>query len=152
MKVAIGSDHAGYELKKYLVSELQTRGYDLTDCGTDSPDSVDYPDYAGMVCDLVTSNKAHFGIVICSTGIGISIAANKINGIRAALCHTEFSARMARQHNNANVLALGGTVTGKNLALSIAEVFLAEPFSQGERHIRRINKIMSFEKETGNNN
>ncbi|MBN1295108.1 MAG: ribose 5-phosphate isomerase B [Candidatus Latescibacteria bacterium] len=145
MKVAIGSDHAGFDMKTYLVTELTNRGFDIDDCGTYGPDSVDYPDYAGKVCQLVVSKKVELGIVICSTGIGISIAANKINGIRAALCHTEFSARMARQHNNANVLALGGTVVGKNLALAIAEVFLAEPFSKGERHIRRINKIMSLE-------
>ena len=107
---------------------------------------MDYPDYAGKVCKMVLSHEVNNGIIICSTGIGISIAANKIDGIRAALCHTEFSARMARQHNDANVLALGGTVIGKNLALSIAEVFLSEPFSKGERHIRRISKIMSFEK------
>ena len=145
MKVAIGSDHAGFDMKTYLVEELTTQGFDINDCGTDGTESVDYPDFAGKVCELVVSKKVELGIVICSTGIGISIAANKINGIRAALCHTEFSARMARQHNNANVLALGGTVVGKNLALAIAEVFLAEPFSQGERHIRRIKKIMSFE-------
>ena len=145
MKIAIGSDHAGFEMKSHLVKELQNSGYDITDCGTNSTDSVDYPDYAGKVCELVTSKEVRFGIIVCSTGIGISIAANKIDGIRAALCHTEFSARMARQHNDANVLALGGTVIGKSLALSITETFLAGTFSQGERHIRRINKIMSFE-------
>ncbi len=145
MKIAIGSDHAGFEMKSHIVKELQSRGHDITDCGTNSLDSVDYPDYAGKVCELVVSKEVRYGIIICSTGIGISIAANKIDGIRAALCHTEFSARMARQHNDANVLALGGTVIGKNLALSIAETFLAGTFSQGERHIRRINKIMSFE-------
>ena len=145
MKIAIGSDDAGFEMKTHLVKELQSSGYDITDCGTNSSDSVDYPDYAGKVCELLTSKEVRFGIIVCSTGIGISIAANKIDGIRAALCHTEFSARMARQHNDANVLALGGSVLGKNLALSIAETFLAGTFSQGERHIRRINKIMSFE-------
>lgn len=145
MKIAIGSDHAGFEMKSYIVNELQNRGYDITDCGTHSSDSVDYPDYAGKVCELVISKEVRFGIIICSTGIGISMAANKIDGIRAALCHTEFSARMARLHNDANVLALGGAVIGKNLALAIAEIFLAGTFSQGERHIRRINKIMSFE-------
>jgi len=147
MKISIGSDHAGYDMKNYLVDGLAKQGYDIIDCGTDSSKSVDYPDFAEAVCKLVVSKEVEYGIIICSTGIGISIAANKIHGIRAALCHTEFSARMARQHNNANVLALGGTVLGKNLALSIAEVFLAEPFSQGERHLRRINKMMSFEQE-----
>ena len=147
MKIAIGADHAGYDMKSFLVSELEKSGYDMVDCGTNGPESVDYPDFAGSVCRLVVSKEVDYGIVICSTGIGISIAANKIHGIRAALCHTEFSARMARQHNDANVLALGGTVLGKNLALSIAEVFLAEPFSQGERHVRRVKKMMSFEQE-----
>ncbi len=145
MKIALGSDHAGYEMKSYLIDALEKQGYDIVDCGTNSRDSVDYPDFAGAVCRLIVSKEVEYGILICSTGIGISIAANKIHGIRAALCHTEFSARMARQHNNANVLALGGSVLGKNLALSIVEVFLAEPFSQGERHIRRITKMMSFE-------
>ena len=145
MKIAIGADHAGYDMKCFLIAELGKSGYDIVDCGTNSAESVDYPDFAGAVCRLVVSKEVQLGIVICSTGIGISIAANKIHGIRAALCHTEFSARMARQHNDANVLALGGTVLGKNLALSIAEVFLAEPFSQGERHVRRVKKMMSFE-------
>jgi len=145
MKVAIGSDHAGFALKQYLVKELTGSGYTMIDCGTDSSDSVDYPDFAGKVCSSVNSHKAQFGILICSTGIGISIAANKVRGIRAALCHTEFSARMARLHNDANVLALGGAVFGEKLALAIAETFLNEKFSRGERHIRRIKKISSIE-------
>ena len=145
MKLVLGSDHAGVGMKNFLVHELREQGHDIIDCGTNSTDSVDYPDYAGKVCELVVSKEVEFGILVCSTGIGISIAANKVNGIRAALCHTEFSARMARQHNNANVLALGGTVIGNNLAFSIAETFLGESFSQGDRHIRRINKIMDFE-------
>ena len=145
MKLAFGSDHAGVGMKNFLVHEFREQGHEINDCGTNSTDSVDYPDYAGKVCKLVVSKEVELGILVCSTGIGISIAANKVNGIRAALCHTEFSARMARQHNNANVLALGGTVIGNNLALSIAETFLGESFSQGDRHIRRINKIMDFE-------
>ena len=145
MKVAIGSDHAGFELKSWLVPELSSCGYEITDCGTDSCDSVDYPDFAEKVCSLLNGGEAELGILVCSTGIGISIAANKIGGIRAALCHTEFSARMARCHNDANVLAIGGFVVGKNLALAIATAFLAEPFSKGERHIRRIGKMMGLE-------
>ena len=145
MKLAFGSDHAGVGMKNFLVQELREQGHDIIDCGTNSTDSVDYPDYAGKVCELVVSKEVELGILVCSTGVGISIAANKVNGIRAALCHTEFSARMSRQHNNANVLALGGTVIGNNLALSIAETFLGESFSQRERHIRRIKKIMGFE-------
>ena len=141
MKVAIGCDHAGFVLKQYLLKALADLGYEMLDCGTDSKDSVDYPDYAVKVCNLVKKGQAQFGIVICNTGIGVSIAANKIQSIRAALCHTVFSARIARQHNNANVLALGGQVISNGPALSIAEVFLNEEFSKEERHIRRINKI-----------
>jgi ribose 5-phosphate isomerase B len=145
MKVAIGSDHAGYELKQFLMKELADRGYDMIDCGTDSEDSVDYPDFARAVCDSVLAD-ADLGIAICGTGIGISIAANKIHGIRAALCHTEFSARMARLHNNANVLAIGARVIGRDLALEIAVAYLAETFSDGERHKNRIKKMMGLEK------
>jgi len=141
MKVAIGCDHAGFVLKQYLLKALAGLGYEMLDCGTDSEDSVDYPDYAVKVCNLVKKGQAQFGIVICHTGIGVSIASNKIQGIKAALCHTVFSARMARQHNNANVLALGGQVISNGLALSIAKVFLNEEFSKEERHIRRINKV-----------
>ena len=146
MKVAIGSDHAGFELKQYLFIELNNLGYEMINCGTESVVSVDYPDFTRKVCDLVISREAKYGIVICGTGIGVSMAANKVRGIRAALCHTEFSARMARQHNDANVLALGGRVFGKGLALDIAKVFLAEEFSVEDRHKKRINKMMEFEK------
>ena len=146
MKVAIGSDHAGFELKQYLFIELNNLGYEMINCGTESVASVDYPDFTRKVCDLVISREAKYGIVICGTGIGVSMAANKVRGVRAALCHTEFSARMARQHNNANILALGGRVFGKGLALDIAKVFLAEEFSVKDRHKKRINKMMEFEK------
>jgi len=145
MKVAIGSDHAGYDLKQYLVRELTDLEYEVTDCGTESRESVDYPDFAGKVCALVRSGESERGIVICGTGIGVSIAANKIRGIRAALCHTEFSAYLARRHNDANVLALGGGITGNKLALEIAKTFLEEEFSGDERHVRRIEKISRLE-------
>ena len=146
MKVAIGCDHAGFHLKEYLLKELVNLGYEMINCGTDSEDPVDYPDYAGEVCRLIQSNNAQLGILICSTGIGISIAANKLKGIRAALCHTEFSAAMARQHNDANVLTLGGAVIGNKLAFSIARTFLKEDFTPNERHIKRIRKISDSEK------
>lgn len=145
MKIAIGSDHAGFELKSFLREELGKRRHEIVDCGTFSAESVDYPDYAEKVCALVRSGEVELGILICATGVGISIAANKQKGIRAALCTNEFTAYMARQHNNANILALGGMVIGKLLALSIAETFLREKFSLGERHIRRIEKMMAFE-------
>lgn len=149
MKVSIGSDHAGYQLKSYLIDELTKLGYTLIDCGTDGAASVDYPDFAGKTCRLVQNGDVELGIVICSTGIGVSIAANKMKGIRAALCHTEFSARMSRLHNNSNVLAIGGAVLGDKLALAIAETFLTGDFSGGERHIRRIGKISDLECDTG---
>ena len=117
MKVTIGSDHAGFRLKEYLIKELGNRGYNMVDCGTDSEISVDYPDFARLVCEQVLKGDTQLGILICSTGIGVSIVANKIRGIRAALCHTEFSAYMARQHNDANILTLGGSVIGKGLFL-----------------------------------
>lgn len=146
MKVAIGCDHAGYNLKQYLFKRLSELGFEMMDCGTDSEESVDYPDFVTRVCKLIKDGEAQYGIVICSTGIGVSIAANKVSGIRAALCHTEFSAHMARQHNDANVLTLGDSVLGNRLALSIARVFLNESFSHGDRHIRRIRKISDIEK------
>jgi ribose 5-phosphate isomerase B len=145
MKIAMGSDHAGFELKAYLHGELGKKGFEIVDCGTFSTESVDYPDYAEKVCALVRSGEAELGILVCATGVGISIAANKRKGIRAALCANEFTAAMSRGHNDANVLALGGMVTGKLHALSIAETFLREPFSLGERHIRRIEKMMALE-------
>ncbi len=145
MNIAIGSDHAGFELKTFLLDELRKRGHEIDDCGAYADEPVDYPDYAEKVCAHVRAGKARFGILVCGTGVGVSIAANKQKGIRAALCSTEFTASMARRHNDANVLALGAMVTGKLLALSIAETFLREEFSHGERHVRRISKMMNFE-------
>lgn len=147
MKLAIGSDHAGFGMKSFLIERLKNSGHNITDCGTHSAESTDYPDYAAEVCARINDGTVEYGILICGTGIGISIAANKIKGIRAALCHTEFSAKMARQHNNANVLALGANVLGEELALSIAETFIGEKFSLGERHIRRIGKITALEND-----
>lgn len=147
MKIAIGSDHGGVEMKSFIIDNLTEESFQIVDCGTKTGSSVDYPDIASEVCRKVIEKNAELGIIICGTGIGISIAANKIDGIRAALCHTEFSARMARQHNDANVLALGGRVLGNDLAVSIVRTFLAEKFSEEERHQRRIDKTMSIEKE-----
>jgi len=145
MVVALGSDHAGYRLKQYLVRTLADCGYTIVDCGTDSEESVDYPDFAMIVCRKIIAKEAECGIIVCGTGIGVSIAANKLPGIRAALCHTEFSARMARLHNDANVLTLGGRVFGEDLALSVARAFLDERFSGEERHRRRVDKIIDIE-------
>ena len=117
-------------MKCFLSKELSDLGYEIVDCGTNSSDPVDYPDFSVKVCKLVKNGDALRGIVICSTGIGVSITANKVHGIRAALCHTEYSAYMARQHNDANVLALGGAVLGNGLALAITKMFLSEKIFQ----------------------
>jgi len=142
MKIVIASDHAGYRLKGILKDKLE--GYEFIDAGTDSEDSCDYPDFAEKAGSMVATGEADAGIVICGTGIGISIAANKVKGVRAALCFNEFMAEMSRLHNNANVLALGARVIGEDLAVRIAEVWLKTGF-EGGRHRRRVEKIGKIE-------
>ena len=139
--IAIGSDHRGFELKKEVMAHLDARGLEYKDFGTYSDASCDYPVYGKAVAKAVASGECERGIIICGTGIGISIAANKVHGIRAALCGDCFSAEATRQHNDANVLALGARVVGPGLALKIVDTFLDTPFSNGERHIRRIEMI-----------
>lgn len=139
--IAIGCDHGGYELKRVIMKYLEEKKIDFLDCGTYSTEAVDYPVYAKLVCNEVVNGICEKGILICGTGIGISIAANKIQGIRAALCGDCFSAEATRQHNDANVLALGARVTGTGLAVKIVETFLNTPFSNDERHINRINQL-----------
>lgn len=139
--IAIGSDHGGFELKKEVMAHLDARGLEYKDFGTYSDVSCDYPVYGKAVAKAVASGECERGIIICGTGIGISIAANKVHGIRAALCGDCFSAEATRQHNDANVLALGARVVGPGLALKIVDTFLDTPFSNGERHIRRIEMI-----------
>ena len=140
MKLVIGNDHAGVELKKKLVKALKERGHEIINVGTDSLESVDYPDIAALVGEKVLDGKAEYGILICGTGIGISIAANKIKGIRAALVHNEFTARLARLHNDANVIALGARVIGDELGLACVETFINTEF-EGGRHARRVDKM-----------
>ncbi|MCE5286536.1 MAG: ribose 5-phosphate isomerase B [Pelosinus sp.] len=144
MLLAIGSDHGGYNLKEEIKKMLDEQGVAYRDFGTHSPASVDYPDIAREVGSAVVSGECEKGILICGTGIGISIAANKIKGVRAALCHDEFSAQMAREHNNANILALGQRVTGIGLALNIVNKWLNTEFAGG-RHAVRVDKIMNLE-------
>ena len=139
--IAIGSDHGGFELKKEVMAHLDARGLEYKDFGTYSDASCDYPVYGKAAAKAVASGECERGIIICGTGIGISIAANKVHGIRAALCGDCFSAEATRQHNDANVLALGARVVGPGLALKIVDTFLDTPFSNGERHIRRIEMI-----------
>lgn len=139
--IAIGCDHGGYELKMAIMEHLKERGIECQDFGCDSLDSVDYPVYAKKTAQAVASGQCEKGILVCGTGIGISIAANKVKGIRAALCTDCFMAEATRQHNDANILALGGRVVGQGLALKIVDTFLDTEFSNDERHIRRINMI-----------
>lgn len=142
--IAIGSDHGGYDLKCVLVDFLKENNYLFTDFGTNNPDSVDYPDYAYEVSKAVVSGKYEKGILICGTGIGISIAANKVKGIRAALCTNSFMAKLSRQHNDANVLVLGGRIVASNHAIDILETWLNTDF-EGGRHLNRVNKITQIE-------
>lgn len=146
MKVAIGADHGGLDLKNVLAEELRGDGVEVIDVGTDKAESVDYPDYAEKVAAMVSGGEADFGVLICGTGIGMSIAANKFRGVRAALCWDIFTARMSRRHNNANILTIGGRVTGPELAKEILRTFLSESF-EGGRHARRVDKIIEIEKK-----
>lgn len=146
MKIAIGSDHGGVGLKSEILSYLQGKGVQVKDFGTNSTESCDYPDYAVTVAEAVANKEYELGILICGTGIGISIAANKVPGIRAALCSDTFSAHATREHNDANILALGARVVGSGLALDIVDAFLNAKF-EGDRHINRINKIKAIEEK-----
>ena len=139
--IAIGCDHAGYELKCKVAEHLKERGIDLIDVGTNSAESVDYPVYAKKVAESILAGECEKGILICGTGIGISITANKYKGIRAALCHDCFSAQATREHNDANIVAMGARVVGAGLAIKIVDTFLNTEFSGDERHINRIRQI-----------
>ena len=142
--IAIGSDHGGCELKNFIAEHLKEKGVEYKDMGCFSQESVDYPDIAYAVCNEIKNGNVDRGILICGTGIGISIAANKIKGIRAALCSDVYSAAMCRRHNDANVLCLGGRVIGRELAFMIVDTYLSEAF-EGGRHSIRIDKIHSLE-------
>ena len=139
--IALGCDHGGYELMQEVIKYLEEHGLEYKNYGTYSTDSCDYPDYAKKVAEAILAGECEKGILICGTGIGISITANKFKGIRAALCSDCFSAEATRLHNNANILAMGGRVVGPGLAVKIVDTFLDTPFSGDERHIRRINMI-----------
>lgn len=142
--IAIGSDHGGFELKNELIKHLEARNIEVNDFGCYNTESVDYPDIAEIVCDSVVSGECEKGILVCGTGIGMSIAANKIKGIRAALLNDTFSARMTAAHNNSNVIALGGRVVGAELAKDIVDSYLASEF-MGGRHQTRVDKISKLE-------
>lgn len=148
MKIAIGSDHAGLPLKNEIIKHLEGKGIEVKDFGTYSTDSCDYPDYALKVAEEVAAKNFELGVLVCGTGIGISIAANKVPGIRAALCSDTFSAHACREHNDANILSIGQRVVGPGLALDIVDSFLNAKF-QGDRHQKRIDKITEIEKKYG---
>jgi ribose 5-phosphate isomerase B len=145
MKIAIGADHAGFGLKERIKEKLEKDGHEVTDVGTSSDESTDYPDYASAVAHQVANGDAERGILVCATGVGMSIAANKVHGIRAALAVTPDEVRLTRQHNNANVLTLGGKFTAPEAASDMVDVFLNTGF-EGGRHERRVNKISQLER------
>lgn len=145
MKVSIGCDHGAYEFKEKAVKHLEEKGYEVIDFGTNSPDSVDYPDFAAPAAAAVVDGQADLGIVMCGTGIGASIAANKVKGVRCALVSDAETAKVTREHNDSNVLALGARNTDEDVLFAIIDNWLSEPFSNDERHIRRINKISELE-------
>ena len=145
MKIAIGCDHGALDLKNIVVAHLTKKGYEVEDFGTYTPDSCDYPDFAAKAAQAVAMGACQKGIVLCTTGIGVSIAANKVSGIRCALLSDVMSARMTREHNDTNMMALGAGVVGTMLALEIVDTWLNTEFSHNERHQRRIDKVMALE-------
>lgn len=145
-KIAIGSDHAGFGLKEEILGLLKGLNIDIVDCGTNTTESVDYPDFGARVSELVSSGGAERGILVCGTGLGMSMVANKYPNVRAALCNDLFSAKMSRLHNDANILVMGGRVIGKDLAAEIVKVWLSTPF-EGERHLKRLHKIKKIEEK-----
>ena len=146
MKIAIGCDHGALALKNKMVDHLRKQGHEVSDFGTYTPDSCDYPEFAAAAAKAVASGECEKGIVLCTTGIGVSITANKIDGIRCALLSDVWSAKMTRLHNDTNVMAMGAGVVGENLALEIVDTWLGTEFSGDERHQRRIDKMMAIEK------
>ena len=145
MKIAIGCDHGALDLKNTVIKHLEKKGYEVKDFGTYTLDSCDYPDFAAPAAQAVASGECDKGIVLCTTGIGVSITANKIKGIRCALLSDVMSARMTREHNDTNMMAIGAAVVGQMLAFEIIDTWLGTEFSHDERHQRRINKMMAYE-------
>ncbi len=144
--IAIGSDHGGFDMKELLKAHMESKGYEVKECGTYSKDSCDYPTFGHAVAKAVADGSCEKGVVVCTTGIGISISANKVPGIRCALCSEPLSAKMTRLHNDANVLALGGAMIGNNLAIEILDTFLETEFSGEERHQRRVDLIEQIDR------
>jgi RpiB/LacA/LacB family sugar-phosphate isomerase len=146
MRIVVGADHAGYDLKEVLAAYLRHRGHEVVDVGTNSDDPVDYPDYAAALSQAVLDGRAERGLLICGSGVGASVAANKIPGIRAGLCHNTYSARQGVEHDDMNVLVLGARVIGTEVARELVDSFLGAGFNGEERHRRRVEKIKALEK------
>ncbi len=147
MKIGIGNDHSALELKKEIIDFLKEKGHEVIDYGTNSSESCDYPVYGEIVANAVAGGEVDRGILICGTGLGISLAANKVKGIRAAVCSEPFTAKMSREHNDCNILAFGARVVGAELAKMIVDVWVSTEFSGAERHQKRVNMIMDIEKK-----
>ena len=147
MKVAVAADHAGYPLKDIMIEVVVSSGNEAIDLGTNSIDPVDYPDYAEKIGRMIQKGEAERGILICGSGVGAAIAANKMRGVRAGLCHDTYSAHQSVEHDDTNVLALGARVIGVELAIEIVKAFLKATFSEEERHRRRVNKVLALERE-----
>ena len=145
MRIVIGSDHAGFELKKTLIDYVESLGNEVLNVGTDGPEPVDYPDFAAKVGHAILEGKADRGILICGSGVGASVSANKISGIRAAICHDSYSARQGVEHDDMNVLVMGARVVAESLAKDLVRIFLDAEFTNEERHCRRLEKIFALE-------
>lgn len=147
MRIVVGSDHAGFDLKETIKMYIETMGHSIVDVGTNSTAAVDYPDFAGALAEAVVRGDGERGVLICGSGVGASIAANKIPGIRAAICHDSYSARQGVEHDDMNVLTLGARIIGEELAKDLVRNFLLSEFSNVERHVRRLNKVKQIEAE-----
>lgn len=147
MRIALGCDHGGFPLKTRITATLEAAGVEVVDCGTDSNCSVDYPDYARKVAGVILAGQADRGILLCGSGVGISVAANKIPGIRAGVCHDTYSAHQGVEHDDMNVLCLGARIIGDELAVELVRAFVAANFTNEERHVRRLNKVLEIERE-----
>lgn len=147
MKIALGCDHAGFALKETVAQQIRRLGHEVLDCGTDCPRSVDYPDFAAKVARAVCSQEAARGVLICGSGVGVCVAANKFKGVRASICHDAYTAQQAVEHDGLNVLCLGARIIGPAMAEELVTRFLGASFSNEERHLRRLNKVLQLEKD-----
>lgn len=147
MRIALGCDHAGFSLKQRVASLVQSAGHEIVDCGTDSNCAVDYPDYARKVGETIVAGKADRGILLCGSGVRVSVAANKIPGIRAAICHDTYSAHQGVEHDDMNVLCVGARIVGEEVASELIRAFLNAQFTKEERHVRRLNKTLEIERD-----